>query len=1082
MLIVLPVITRAASECGTNNSFSGVAGSYIGQAASGTGCDSGPCYDNNIAGLRFRIYKYDGKGKPQPLGNGVDVWRSRTYISSDARYSDPNTDFLNERLSDSCDKDISWSKVFNLTAQQYIKKHVYFDSSIGKLGDFQFGDYILTYDSNKNPNSGWLYENLFKYIIKNENTSRIKDIFGVNYEDIVGDGKEIYIAAELMTRVDTYNCEGGCLSGMRRSTIYYGSVTDFSPTYAVGSMYVSLYNKSSFPTVGDLASTNINANNSKGSKYKIKIINPSTVQPFTKGGVNPIRTIIGNAGGFCGTEDLKKGRCSSVKVPLKTEMFCGATYGMAVYQFAQSCPGCEIRTCQSVCAGKQGAELEICGQAYCKDSKNKSDCLKDCSFSCGGKGCNNNTTCSVVTKVKDTTKSETCESNSSGQVKLTPTTTCESIGSDKLVKVECTEEFTGDMADLKNKKVVVNSKGNANLSLTFKINFTKKCNIVYAKKLANRKLGNNTCYVDTVNYDESELKTEITETETLLKKLDNDTNLKKECQYDTCMKNAKNFASKDRQEEEAKQCKSFCDNLKEVTQSKLKELNELASKAENELKNKVMEIGTDGKNGTKSETVQLELKYIPTDLKGKNLTETRTAVMKLVPIACNTTTEIQWCDPETKTQVKSSKNVITCDRDPNDVQIVIDPKTNGKSAVYEEEVYYSIPSSWIETRTDAEGTIYHDYLISDNGKDRSINITDLRTGKKECEGSKTVKAANGLCIEMPNTWTFNKLSDGQVEQLREVAKEVKITEGLKLTIAGKGSCGQFGYTLTCNYTEMAYKTCADECDKYKIGTKEFNQCVAKNCGCDSLCGDNVGCRTTYCPDPCPTCVVENECKNDECQNQCSKYTEGTNDYNICITENDCCDSYCKKKVADKTYSSEEQCKLKVCPEQSQCETKCNESIACLCNCCTEKCEIKVQNGEYKTVDDCRKVECPECDCPDCSDAYIYRTVDVKSPFPDRDPGENWFGKVNRITGDKTNATNDYVPEYSITLNSSQLNDLTKLYRNELQFKKFNNLENVATVSNLSAKEYCSSMLHGGDEKSREIFSNLKINVKTGCVK
>lgn len=53
--------------------------------------------------------------------------------------------------------------------------------------------------------------------------------------------------------------------------------------------------------------------------------------------------------------------------------------------------------------------------------------------------------------------------------------------------------------------------------------------------------------------------------------------------------------------------------------------------------------------------------------------------------------------------------------------------------------------------------------------------------------------------------------------------------------------------------------------------------------------------------------------------------------------------------------------------------------------------------------------------------FLYRIIDLSNPFPNRDPGENWYGKTDLITSTKNDIENKTV--YEIRLNSSTISEL-----------------------------------------------------------
>ncbi len=1020
-------------------------------------------YNTFSGGVRVTVYVYKDK-KLTKLG-AADLWTTRLHTwTNHFHISSPSKSpgsLENRKL----DKNGSCAAAKSSPSSYYRSWNTYKNNeAVYQYGDPNYGgtnvdvkyysttarktesfDYALNnghigewlYDTAHK--TGWLKDHFFDYI-KNGNFDAAGKTFGMESKNVslmkqnVGN---IYIVAEVLFQL-TYNAE----------EIYSGTVSELSNTLLIEDtidwLRVMPKNCDSNKKIGNLVCAN-------SDKY-INIVD----KKLKKGGADADPSYGVGQG----------------------KVLCGNTYGLGIWYLPDCCQECKQLTCKDACKGKTGAALQTCGKTFCDTiGKNESDCLKECSFSCiGSSDCSTDDTgkCDNLIKVSgQPVQQGTCTSSFTGKVNLGTTQTCKIVNKNgiNLAKIICKESVEGDISDIKNKKVVFNDYGNANLSLTFKVKYKQNCELTYLKSTKNRN-GNQTCLYEAKNYNDSELKAEIDELTKLIKNIQTDRNTA--CNMKEC---------KDRNSDNPSQCETFCDNMLKSAQTQktsLEQIEKLYVNGEGALKDEMMNSGT----RVEDEKVELQLKYVATGQTVSNA-NLSTATMKLVPVACNTTTEVEWCDPETKDKIKSQRDVITCEKTANSI------KVNGNQASYEEEVYYSIPSSYIATRTtqltndnvNYEGKIYHDYLTGDTvTPNRTVNRGDttLKNGLVKCQNASGVKMANGLCVEVPKTWQFDKMTESQ---MREVARELTVNEGLHVNISGFGSCGQFGYDLTCNYTETAYATCSKKCDNLTMGSEAFNKCVIENCGCDSLCGDNIGCRYKYCPDPCPTCVVENECNNSECQDKCSMYKEGSSSYNSCISENDCCDSYCKKKVDDKTYSTVEQCKQKVCPDIiiDQCETKCNESIACLCNCCTEKCEVKVQNGEYDTLAECKANECPECDCPKCGDDFVYRTVDVTTPFPNRNPGNNWREREKRIINDKTAASTS-LPEYSITLTSAQLNDLKKIYKNEIVFKQPNASKAVKSKQNgtVNSKEYCSLILHGGDDRSKDIFASFHVNAKNAC--
>ena len=62
-------------------------------------------------------------------------------------------------------------------------------------------------------------------------------------------------------------------------------------------------------------------------------------------------------------------------------------------------------------------------------------------------------------------------------------------------------------------------------------------------------------------------------------------------------------------------------------------------------------------------------------------------------------------------------------------------------------------------------------------------------------------------------------------------------------------------------------------------------------------------------------------------------------------------------------------------------------------------------------------------------AFVYREIDLSNPFPERDPGANWFGKTNLITNNRN-------IEFEISLNKSKINKV-KEYNENNAYDTFN---------------------------------------------
>lgn len=67
-------------------------------------------------------------------------------------------------------------------------------------------------------------------------------------------------------------------------------------------------------------------------------------------------------------------------------------------------------------------------------------------------------------------------------------------------------------------------------------------------------------------------------------------------------------------------------------------------------------------------------------------------------------------------------------------------------------------------------------------------------------------------------------------------------------------------------------------------------------------------------------------------------------------------------------------------------------------------------------------------------AFVYRQIDLDDPFPDRDPGANWYGKENLISITKDNIDN--MSEFDIILNRSLIKKIRE-YNESYPYTTFN---------------------------------------------
>ena len=338
--------------------------------------------------------------------------------------------------------------------------------------------------------------------------------------------------------------------------------------------------------------------------------------------------------------------------------------------------------------------------------------------------------------------------------------------------------------------------------------------------------------------------------------------------------------------------------------------------------------------------------------------------------------------------------------------------------------------------------------------------------------------ASGLdpAFEIKSAWVFDPLSE---KVTLDAYNNATSYNDLVLKVKGMGSCGQFSYELNCGYDFESSKVCTENCiDKYNnpnsgMTEEEYNACFKKYCGCDTYCGSNVACRMKYCPQECEGCE------------------------DIGVTENSCSEGSCID-ACNKTYLEP---KDRLTCRYGCCRTACNGEVGCIYKCCESECKDKLDKkyinaDEYKV---CLKMcSCENGSCPsdDGGRDYVYRTINLKRPFPNGDnpdgrkPGANWFGKVEYITkteevGSKYYDATDGVTEeyeYRFVLTSEKLaeikanEDLNLTYT---QFKESKNARNTYEEStknkpeSLKADVYCSYVIH-------DYFKSIGINATSNA--
>lgn len=494
---------------------------------------------------------------------------------------------------------------------------------------------------------------------------------------------------------------------------------------------------------------------------------------------------------------------------------------------------------------------------------------------------------------------------------------------------------------------------------------------------------------------------------------------------------------------------------KETLEKVIKELEGI--KAEAELKLKDVK---DKKLPTNSDlTNSVKVQY-----SNQQGTTSKTETITLEPVYCivnNSSYEEKYCELETKYSVKNSACV---DKNGNTPTAIVNLST-GKST-YTEKIYYSLPSSY-------------------TGVNKIGDSIVCRNNNKNCKEN-LVSA-----LEIKHTWVFDPLNKNvSLDTYNSVTEH----NNLNLVVSGMGSCGQFSFELKCGYefksSTLCSKNCIEEYNKpgSQMTQTEYQTCFKNYCSCDSYCGNNVVCRMKYCPQECDGCEdfaqTTNSCKDGSCLDDCNKnYATG-------------------EKRLTCTYGC--------------CRTSCNGAVGCIYNCCMSECEEKYKNN-YITKDEyltCKKsCRCENGSCPGDEGKgrdYVYRTINLNRPFPDgdnvegRNPGANWFAKVEHITEsndvtkkyyDKTDGRSDEY-EYRFVLSSEDIKeiknnkDLNLTYTDYKESKNAKNTYEDATknrVGNAKADVYCSYIIHDyfKDDLGIIATSNVKTNkddkiVGSGC--
>ena len=1020
-VLLMTTSVYAGTECGSSNSFSGTAGSSYGQAGGGGSCVP-PCYTTHIAGLRFRLYSYKD-GKLTPLGKGVDVWNqnSTIIITTAGKYSDPNTDFLNNRLKNSCSNNGNYqamNSTFSLNSDQYKTRNVYFDSSIGSLGSFNFGEYILRYNSKGEPSNGWLYENLYKKILtsSDENNKFVKNLWGVEIKDLVKNGENIYIGSEILQRIDTNDADSWMrnMYGFSNQKLYFGTVSDFAPIYGVGSAYISLYNLDS--KVGALATSG----NVSGS-YKFQIVNPAN-------------TVVSGQTTYQGYSGHVFGHLSGVQALINASYNadCNKTIGMAIFHFSSQCPGC-INSCERDCGDiypdDTSYERKICAVGWCKqnDPDNKT-CVNECTKPTSDLGCPDvdkkpgNGVCHTYynsatgTQTKDKSLGNVCPAELSVDNKETlETTVCYddsteytvvdesgkstkggqyTLSKTKYYRIDCNEKV--ELSELPTeRRVQVSQSGTSSLYLGYKMLYDKTCKLLF-KATKDGKSGDGWITEKAATTPKA-----YTSGKNACKPQDSSKKMLK-IDYDICAANRTKYdATNSKAKAKSEDDKKTYDAIIEASDTALSELNNVKKMARVRLKNVSALDYREGEPFDNKATIEIvEESKTSTDIKE----------LTLEPVSCidgNDTITTRCTLENNKSMTMSTGNTVICGDENNKKKATIENDVSS----YKKTVYYALPSMWINAQ------------VTDAGK--------AFTSKEACEKSGAT-GEKALCIKKDNVWVFNPIDESITNTAYTKLKEKR---SFSISLKNYGSCGQFEYDMSCKYKFEDDKVCS-ACTNYTYGTDAYEACYEKNCSCESYCGSNVACRSKYCPSNCEGC--------------------GWSEEDICPPT---CKSDCQASAGGSTSNE----KYITCIYDSCCAADCKGETGCIYDCCARSCNEKTQQLGW--TQDKYKACMTECKCPNgsCGEDYLYRSIVMNDPFPGRESGKNWYNKVEYITksdesltkyADKTDGkTGDY--EYKVTITNDDIKEIkNKMNTTYEVFKKSDKAK-----SKIGPNVYCSSMLH-----------------------
>ena len=1027
LVVLLIPVGVFAQVCTTPGIEGGATSSRPVDPVGSGGCGSPTClstYNYTFVGVRFQIYKYNGKGASgiSLVGHGVDVWATNSI--GYGYYSNPSNPNL--KIKASCTTP-GYSKYKNgytgdhpLNYDQYIalKKNnqIKFDNT-GKLRNaFLNGgvnNWVFTHDGDK-PTGGWFATNLLYKLEKggSKELKEVRELFGLSeaqLNDLMSNTHNYFITAEVLYR---FWQNGG--------SHFYGTVSESGLVHGYGPLYNALRIESGKdPDVGE-------------KKYRISDkeslnlnIVPTLIKKTTKTNTSYM------VGGY-----------SEAK-----ETACNVARGYAIWNIQSVCWNCGY-TCETACEyTKTGtAERAACAISWCNENeKDKfNTCFDGCTTVPKDEGCKANTCddykadpnkvvkkegkCETSTEFNkdgknDTVKATVCyeENKSEDDKEVKFTLDSHYYSKIKYFRINCDE--TMNLMGLPNEPTIYLSETKtANLHFAYAISYSRKCQLEYKTNAKYReshpgeywfvpKRDNKTDR--TAEYFDEDLKKYsllYEDIQALNKAKDGANALLVE------YKNARDIEKdRDRLERINKNITVQTKAI-EYYDKIIKDLKKTKVNAETRFN--VISSEKTPEDLTENQVTLKTYKY-------EKKKEEKETPIQLIPLTCTPVGEtditkkdylcvINGYDAKGTETVTIAGQDYVCQGTGGAVE------GSGNTIKYEEVVVYSIPSSAVSTQVNSAGTVYH-----------SVH---------DCEG---VVADNGFCKVNEYDYTFPTF-DG--EDIVDYVDEVNgIKDKLSFSLKG-GLCDELAYDYKCNYNLTA-KYCT-ACDGYTEGSDEYIACYKEKCSCDAYCGSNQVCRAKYCPEMC----------------------EGCNWKTIVQTCTDC-DETCGK------YAAEDTVKYKTCFYDECCTKQCDGDCGCTYSCCVGKCDALYGTDAGK-LKECKDVCTKELQtCKEGSD-YLYRNVSLTTPFPDRGTttgniGNNWYGKEKYITNtdesnykDTTDGKSDNF-EYSFEISSKQLKSIKKTveknksdengYKDSTSYKSFGKSNKYTSV--VDKRAYCSKFIH-----------------------